>query len=69
MMSVVVETNQKERYVIAKGAPDVLMNRSSHMMHGGRTATFSKAHRQETEAAIQGLQDKRLEPLRLHIKK
>ncbi|KDE32801.1 calcium-translocating P-type ATPase, SERCA-type [Bacillus altitudinis] len=69
MMSVVVETNQKERYVIAKGAPDVLMNRSSHMMHGGRTASFSKAHRQETEAAIQGLARQALRTIAIAYKK
>ena len=68
MMSVVVETNQKERYVIAKGAPDVLMNRSSHIMHGGRTASFQRLTGKKQKLRFKGWQDRRLEPLPFRIK-
>lgn len=55
MMTVIVEDQDRKRYIITKGAPDVLMQRSSRILYGGSAALFSNERKAETEAVLRHL--------------
>ncbi|MFT7820213.1 calcium-translocating P-type ATPase, SERCA-type [Bacillus siamensis] len=68
MMTVIVEDKEKKRFVITKGAPDVLIERSSHMMHGGRSAPFSEEKKAEAEAVLKELASQALRTIAIAYK-
>lgn len=68
MMTVIAEDKEKKRFVITKGAPDVLIDRSSHMMHGGRSAPFSEEKKAETEAVLKELASQALRTIAIAYK-
>ncbi|SDB97275.1 Ca2+-transporting ATPase [Melghirimyces thermohalophilus] len=47
MMSVLVENRQGQQMVMAKGAPDVLLNRCTHILQGGRPTPLTPSMRQK----------------------
>ncbi|QAW00107.1 calcium-translocating P-type ATPase, SERCA-type [Bacillus subtilis] len=55
MMTVIVEDQDRKRYIITKGAPDVLMQRSSRIYYDGSAALFSNERKAETEAVLRHL--------------
>lgn len=55
MMTVIVEDQDRKRYIITKGAPDVLMRRSSRIYYDGSAALFSNERKAETEAVLRHL--------------
>lgn len=55
MMTVIVENQDRKRYIITKGAPDVLMQRSSRIYYDGSAALFSNERKAETEAVLRHL--------------
>ncbi|MES5395192.1 calcium-translocating P-type ATPase, SERCA-type [Bacillus amyloliquefaciens] len=68
MMTVIVENKEKKQFVITKGAPDVLIDRSSHMMHGGRSAPFSGEMKTETETILKELASQALRTIAIAYK-
>ncbi|PAD65665.1 calcium-translocating P-type ATPase, SERCA-type [Bacillus siamensis] len=68
MMTVIAEDKEKKRFVITKGAPDVLIDRSSHMMHGGRSAPFSEEKKAEAEAVLKELASQALRTIAIAYK-
>ncbi|WP_049628448.1 calcium-translocating P-type ATPase, SERCA-type [Bacillus sp. JFL15] len=68
MMTVIAEDKEKKRFVITKGAPDVLIERSSHMMHGGRSAPFSEEKKAEAEAVLKELASQALRTIAIAYK-
>ncbi|QHZ46746.1 calcium-translocating P-type ATPase, SERCA-type [Bacillus sp. NSP9.1] len=67
MMSVIVEDKSGKRFVITKGAPDVLMKRSSHTLKGSREA-FTKERLTETSAALERLASQALRTIAVAYK-
>ncbi|OYD06692.1 calcium-translocating P-type ATPase, SERCA-type [Paludifilum halophilum] len=47
MMSVLVEKKGGKRMLLAKGAPDVLLNKCTHILHQGRTVPLTDALRSQ----------------------
>lgn len=47
MMSVLVEKGKGERILMTKGAPDVLLNRCTHLLQGGRPVPLTEAMREK----------------------
>ncbi|MBT2573415.1 calcium-translocating P-type ATPase, SERCA-type [Bacillus sp. ISL-51] len=68
MMTVIVEGKDKKQFVITKGAPDVLIERSSHMMYDGRTAPYSGEKKAETEAVLKQLASQALRTIAIAYK-
>ncbi len=46
-MSVLVEKGKGQRLLMAKGAPDVLLNRCTHLLRGGRPVPLTEALREK----------------------
>ncbi|AGF27814.1 calcium-translocating P-type ATPase, SERCA-type [Bacillus velezensis] len=68
MMTVIVEDQEKKQFVITKGAPDVLIDRSSHLMHGARSTPFSGEKKAETEAVLKELASQALRTIAIAYK-
>ncbi|MED3332817.1 calcium-translocating P-type ATPase, SERCA-type [Bacillus velezensis] len=68
MMTVIVEDKEKKQFVITKGAPDVLIDRSSHLMHGARSTPFSEEKKAETEAVLKELASQALRTIAIAYK-
>ncbi|ATH91367.1 calcium-translocating P-type ATPase, SERCA-type [Bacillus glycinifermentans] len=68
MMSVVAEDASGKRFVIAKGAPDVLMKRSSAVYKEGRREPFSKERLAETNTALEMLASQALRTIAVAYK-
>ncbi|MFA1794346.1 calcium-translocating P-type ATPase, SERCA-type [Bacillus velezensis] len=68
MMTVIVEDQEKKQFVITKGAPDVLIDRSSHLMHGARSTPFSEEKKAETEAVLKELASQALRTIAIAYK-
>ncbi|WP_078554781.1 calcium-translocating P-type ATPase, SERCA-type [Bacillus alkalicellulosilyticus] len=52
MMSVIVEDKKGQKYVIVKGAPDVILSNSSHILIGNRTENVTQTHQNLVNDAI-----------------
>ncbi|MEQ5998579.1 calcium-translocating P-type ATPase, SERCA-type [Bacillus amyloliquefaciens] len=68
MMTVIVEDQEKKQFVITKGAPDVLIDRSSHLMYDARSAPFSGEKKAETEAVLKELASQALRTIAIAYK-
>lgn len=68
MMTVIVEDKEKKQFVITKGAPDVLIDRSSHLMYDARSAPFSGEKKAETEAVLKELASQALRTIAIAYK-
>ncbi|MBU8907070.1 cation-translocating P-type ATPase [Desertibacillus haloalkaliphilus] len=55
MMSVVVEDTNGQRFVVTKGAPDVILANSKSITWNGRTENLTNQRKQEVEGAITSL--------------
>ncbi|MCP8616579.1 calcium-translocating P-type ATPase, SERCA-type [Salirhabdus salicampi] len=67
-MSVVVEDEQKRRFVITKGAPDVLLKRTKYIYENGRFGTFSPEREQELNQVMETMANKALRTIALCFK-
>ncbi|MGO4887840.1 cation-translocating P-type ATPase [Anaerobacillus sp. MEB173] len=52
MMSVIIERKDGQRYVVTKGAPDVLLAYSNQIIDNGRVAQLTKSHYEQVNQAI-----------------
>lgn len=68
MMSVIVEDKSGKRFVITKGAPDVLMKRSSHTLTEEKREIFTKERLAETSAALETLASQALRTIAVAYK-
>ncbi len=68
MMTVIVEGPDRKRYIITKGAPDVLMQRSSRIYYDGSAALFSNERKAETEAVLRHLASQALRTIAVAYK-
>ncbi|MCY8425707.1 calcium-translocating P-type ATPase, SERCA-type [Bacillus vallismortis] len=55
MMTVIVEDQDRKRYIVTKGAPDVLMQRSSRIYYDGSAALLTNERKAETESVLRHL--------------
>ncbi|MGM0948554.1 MAG: calcium-translocating P-type ATPase, SERCA-type [Bacillota bacterium] len=68
MMTVIVEDQDRKRYIITKGAPDVLMQRSSRIYYDGSAALFSNERKAETESVLRYLASQALRTIAVACK-
>lgn len=68
MMSVIVENKRKERFVITKGAPDVLLANSNRIVKDGKQKIMSTAEQREIERAVEYLGSKALRAIAVAYK-
>ncbi|USP97065.1 calcium-translocating P-type ATPase, SERCA-type [Bacillus vallismortis] len=68
MMTVIVEDQDRKRYIITKGAPDVLMQRSSRIYYDGSAALFSNERKAETESVLRHLASQALRTIAVAYK-
>ncbi|MGN7473156.1 calcium-translocating P-type ATPase, SERCA-type [Bacillus velezensis] len=68
MMTVIIEDKEKKQFVITKGAPDVLIDRSSHLMYDARSTPFSGEKKAETEAVLKELASQALRTIAIAYK-
>ncbi|RXY99325.1 calcium-translocating P-type ATPase, SERCA-type [Fictibacillus sp. S7] len=55
MMSVIVRNTNGETFLIAKGAPDVLLEKSDYVLWDGRRQLLKQNHTEQVKEAIMGL--------------
>ncbi|MDQ0215067.1 Ca2+-transporting ATPase [Oikeobacillus pervagus] len=55
MMSIIVKDSHGKRFVITKGAPDVLTEKSTAILWQKRSEVFTSEYKQEVQAAIEGM--------------
>ncbi|WP_100330855.1 cation-translocating P-type ATPase [Bacillus xiapuensis] len=55
MMTVIVKDGNGQRFAVTKGAPDVLLERSDHILWNEKKQLFTKELRKQTEAAMDTL--------------
>lgn len=67
-MSVVVEDENDLRFVITKGAPDILLPRSSYIMDGNKRALLRKEEKESIEQAIDRMANKALRTIAIGIR-
>lgn len=53
MMSVVVQDRQGKKFVLTKGAPDVVLSQCTYMSMNPRRERMAAAHQQQVEAVIE----------------
>ncbi|GAB5374297.1 MAG: calcium-translocating P-type ATPase, SERCA-type [Acuticoccus sp.] len=63
MMSMLVCTPAREHILVAKGAPDVILSRATHVRVGGAAVDLTAARRAEIEAVIEGFGSEALRTL------
>ncbi|PWA13452.1 calcium-translocating P-type ATPase, SERCA-type [Pueribacillus theae] len=68
MMSVIVENKRKERFVITKGAPDVVLANSNRIAKDGKQKIMSSADQREIERAVEYLGSKALRAIAVAYK-
>ncbi|EME74351.1 calcium-translocating P-type ATPase, SERCA-type [Bacillus sonorensis] len=68
MMSVIAEDRNGKRFVITKGAPDVLMKRSSTILNEGRREPFTKERLAETGSVLEKLASQALRTIAVAYK-
>ncbi|MEC1902393.1 calcium-translocating P-type ATPase, SERCA-type [Bacillus atrophaeus] len=68
MMTVIVEDRDKKQYVITKGAPDVLMQRSANIFYGGSAELFTKGRKSEADAVLKDLASQALRTIAVAFK-
>ncbi|MED4854561.1 calcium-translocating P-type ATPase, SERCA-type [Bacillus atrophaeus] len=68
MMTVIVEDRDKKHYVITKGAPDVLMQRSANIFYGGSAELFTKGRKSEADAVLKHLASQALRTIAVAFK-
>lgn len=68
MMSVIVKDPEGNRYVITKGAPDVLIAKSSTFLHNGRRQVLSLHDKQQLLAVVETLAGQALRTLAVAYK-
>ncbi|WP_156290399.1 calcium-translocating P-type ATPase, SERCA-type [Oceanobacillus salinisoli] len=67
-MSVVIEDENGKRLLITKGAPDVLLPRSSYLLEGGRQALLGKEEKSKIERSIDDMANKALRTIAIGVK-
>ncbi|MDY0405934.1 calcium-translocating P-type ATPase, SERCA-type [Virgibacillus sp. 179-BFC.A HS] len=67
-MSVVVEDENKQRFVITKGAPDILMPRLTYILEKNGRGVLKERDRQAIEAAVERMAEKALRTIAIAIK-
>ena len=67
-MSVVIEDDNGLRFVITKGAPDILLPRSSYIMDGTNRALLRKEEKENIEQAIERMANKALRTIAIGIR-
>ncbi|PSA96159.1 calcium-translocating P-type ATPase, SERCA-type [Bacillus atrophaeus] len=68
MMTVIVEDRDKKQYVITKGAPDVLMQRSANIFYDGSAELFTKGRKSEADAVLKHLASQALRTIAVAFK-
>ncbi|MGM0749179.1 MAG: calcium-translocating P-type ATPase, SERCA-type [Bacillota bacterium] len=68
MMTVIVEDRDKKHYVITKGAPDVLMQRSANIFYDGSAELFTKGRKSEADAVLKHLASQALRTIAVAFK-
>lgn len=68
MMSIIIAAPDGKQYVVTKGAPDVLMNRSSSMIWNGKEAVFSEELRSAVQTAINDMASQALRTMAIAYK-
>ncbi|MEC2308225.1 calcium-translocating P-type ATPase, SERCA-type [Bacillus atrophaeus] len=68
MMTVIVEDRDKKQYVITKGAPDVLMQRSANIFYDGSADLFTKGRKSEADAVLKHLASQALRTIAVAFK-
>jgi Ca2+-transporting ATPase len=68
MMTVIVEDLQKKRFVITKGAPDVLLKKSTHILANNKNEAMTKTRYEETNMALQELASQALRTIAVAYK-
>ncbi|MCY8974277.1 calcium-translocating P-type ATPase, SERCA-type [Bacillus atrophaeus] len=68
MMTVIVEDRDKKQYLITKGAPDVLMQRSANIFYGGSAELFTKGRKSEADAVLKDLASQALRTIAVAFK-
>ncbi|AKL84333.1 YloB [Bacillus atrophaeus UCMB-5137] len=68
MMTVIVEDMDKKQYVITKGAPDVLMQRSANIFYDGSAELFTKGRKSEADAVLKDLASQALRTIAVAFK-
>ncbi|WP_445429543.1 calcium-translocating P-type ATPase, SERCA-type [Bacillus atrophaeus] len=68
MMTVIVEDRDKKKYVITKGAPDVLMQRSANIFYDGSAELFTKGRKSEADAVLKHLASQALRTIAVAFK-
>ncbi|WFE15734.1 calcium-translocating P-type ATPase, SERCA-type [Bacillus atrophaeus] len=68
MMTVIVEDRDKKQYVITKGAPDVLMQRSANIFYDGSAELFTKGRKSEADAVLKDLASQALRTIAVAFK-
>ena len=53
MMSVIVRDREGKKFVITKGAPDVILQMSQSILWGNKQQSLSEMYRKEVQAAIE----------------
>lgn len=68
MMTVIVEDLQKKRFVITKGAPDILLKKSSHILANNKNEPMTKTRYEETNSALAELASQALRTIAIAYK-
>lgn len=68
MMSVVVEDENHMRYLITKGAPDVILPRCSHIMNDQQLGLLKQNDQKEINAAIDNMANQALRTIAISMK-
>lgn len=68
MMSVVVQDENKRRYLITKGAPDVLLDRCSYIMNEKGSHPLKDKDKENVEVAIDYMANKALRTIAIGVK-
>ncbi|KYD05053.1 MULTISPECIES: calcium-translocating P-type ATPase, SERCA-type [Bacillus] len=68
MMTVIVEDRDKKQFVITKGAPDVLMQRSANIFYEGSAELFTKGRKSEADAVLKDLASQALRTIAVAFK-
>ncbi|QUF67012.1 calcium-translocating P-type ATPase, SERCA-type [Bacillus atrophaeus] len=68
MMTVIMEDRDKKQYVITKGAPDVLMQRSANIFYDGSAEFFTKGRKSEADAVLKHLASQALRTIAVAFK-
>ncbi|MGZ9791500.1 calcium-translocating P-type ATPase, SERCA-type [Bacillus atrophaeus] len=68
IMTVIVEDRDKKQYVITKGAPDVLMQRSANIFYDGSAELFTKGRKSEADAVLKHLASQALRTIAVAFK-